>query len=176
MSTDHPNPGAWAWYAAFDGGERYDIGPCDSRAAAVIEAVIDGTGEYSDDDVNWRTAFVVAECQENHADLAEWFEVQTWLAGVRERMDGNNCGANGDGGNHPLDTLTDEQVASLEASVRLAIRHWQARHGLALRSDYFAGTRNHRAVDIPIIGAETREEAAVELVRSGLLEEEGMHA
>lgn len=176
MSTNHPNPGAWAWYAAFDGGEHYTVGPCDTQAAAVIEAVIDGTGEYTDDDVNWRTSFIVAECQENHADLASWFDAADWLNGIREQMDEDACGADEEGENHPLDTLTDAQVASLEASVRLAIRHWQARHGLPLRSYYFASTGNHRKIDIAIKSAETREEAAIELIRSGALEEEGKQA
>lgn len=176
MSIAHPNPGKWAWYAAFDGGEHFPVGPCSTRGAAIIEAVIDGSGEYTEDGENWRTRFVVAECQENHVDLASWFVAEKWLGSISERMDEDACGADEDGENHPLDTITEELLASLEASVRLAIRHWQARHSLPLRSSYFAGSGNHRKIDIPIKSAETREEAAIELIRSGTLEEEGMQA
>ncbi len=38
----------------------------------------------------------------------------------------------------------------LESSVRSAIRHWQKRNGLKLRSYYFGGARNEKWLDFPM--------------------------
>lgn len=150
MSIAHPYPGTWNWWAAFDGGEHFTIGPDSSREEVIIQAIADGVGEYSDDDVNWRTSFTIAECRDNHVDLARFFEVDDWLETVWERMDDNNCGGNEDGGQHPLEELSSQDTLDLEACVRSAIRHWQERKGLKLHSYWFAGMRNHEEIDLAL--------------------------
>jgi hypothetical protein len=150
MSTEHPLPGEWAWYASYDGGENMQIGPCETREIALDELRQDGGGDHIDNDGVWRCRGVVMECRENNVDLARFFDTERWLEDAGERMDDNDCGGDEDGERHPLLEISDEQQADLEASVRAAIRDWQKRHGLKLRSYWFMETRNSEDISIEI--------------------------
>lgn len=147
---DHPCPGEWNWWASYDGGEHMQIGPCATRDQALDELKQDGGGAYLDNDGVWRLQGVIEECRENHVDLARFFNADRWLEDAGEHMDDNDCGSDEDGDRHPLEEITKEQQADLEASVRAAMRDWQKRHGLKLRSYWFVETRGREDICIEI--------------------------
>lgn len=152
MTTEHPCPGEWNWWASYDGGEHMQIGPCDTRDQAIDELKQDGGGAWLDEDGAWRVHGVVMECRENNVDLARFFDVGRWLEEAGEDMDDTECGSDEYGECHPLEEITKEQQADLEVSVRTAIRAWQKRHGLKLRSYWFVETRNREDIAIEVEG------------------------
>ncbi len=145
----HPFQPKWFWCAGED-DERHTVGPCTSKKEVIKTAIDDQIGAYTDDDVNWHCSFWVAELRDSQQDLAEWFNADMWLEDTRDYMDDNKCGGDEYGDNHPLDTITNRQIRELEASVRLAIRHWQRRNNLKLRSVYSPGKRNAEWIDVRI--------------------------
>lgn len=150
MSIAHPCPGTWNWWAAFDGGEHFTIGPDSSREEVIVQAIADGVGEYTNDNENWRTSFTIAECCDNHVDLAVWFCVERFLSEAGERMDDNACGSDEDGERHPLEEIDDQDKADLQACIRSAIRHWQERKGLKLKSYWFKYMCNFEEIDLAL--------------------------
>jgi len=148
QSELHPCPGEWQWWASYDGGEHMSVGPAETREILIDMLKDDCQGEYQAEDGSWRIAADIGEYRENHQDLAEWFYADRFIADAAERMDDNGCGSDEDGDRHPVEEITKVQEADLEASVRTAIREWQKRHGLKLRSYWFIGSRNEEHVDI----------------------------
>ena len=144
----HPMRGSFGWYAGVD-DEHYTEGPYATREECITSARSDGIGEYQDNSGEWRYGIHICEAQENNQDLAEWFCANVFIEDTVAYMDDNGCGSNEDGDFHPLDGLTDAQVKDLEASVRSAIRHWQKRNGLKLRSYWFKDVRNQEYIDEP---------------------------
>ncbi|MFT5343792.1 MAG: hypothetical protein ACI9BH_003016 [Paracoccaceae bacterium] len=148
----HPCPGTWSWWASNGDGESFTIGPCATREIAIDQAYVSGGGGYTDADGNWRASFLVAECRENHVDLARWFDVERFLEDAWDQMDDNDCGANEDGDRHPLEEIDSKAQADLQACIRSTIRHWQDRKGLKLRSYWFAEIRHAEQIDQPVPG------------------------
>ncbi|WP_298983464.1 hypothetical protein [uncultured Roseibium sp.] len=145
----HPMPGAWHWWASYDSGDIFSIGPFDSRDEVFQAVIEDRCGEYKTKDGDWRISALIAECKFGNVDLALYFDEDRFLEDAWERMDDNNQGSNEDGDCHPLEGLSTECKRDLEASVRSAIRSWQKRHELPLKSYYFASTRNEENIDVP---------------------------
>lgn len=150
MSIAHPYPGEWKWWASFDGGECFTVGPDATREEVIVQAIADGSGDYTEDNVKWRTTFIIAQCRYNNVDLATFFDVVPWLEWVGEAMDDNMCGSDAYGENHPLEELSDQDRRDLQACVRSAIRHWQERKGLKLRSYWFAGMVDEEVIDLAL--------------------------
>lgn len=145
---DHPFPEEWHWWAGAD-EEAMTIGPCASRDEAVELAKDEHLGECQDDSGEWALSFHVVEALENNIDLSKRFDAADWI--------GRECeqdGYEGVNGEHPADDITPEQKADLQTAVRAAIREWQVRHGLRMRTWQFAATRNEEHVKIPHPGDE----------------------
>jgi hypothetical protein len=146
--SKHPFPGTWQWWASYDGGENMTVGPAADREEIIQMVLDDGIGEHQREDGAWRIQAEISECLEGNVDLAEWFDVSRFLEDAAECMDDNDCGANEDG-DHPLDDVTPEQQADLQSCVEAVMRDWQKRHGLKLRSYYFAEVRKTEKIDLP---------------------------
>lgn len=144
----HPCPGEWHWWASYDGGEHMTIGPAETRDQLVQMVEDDRCGEYQTEDGTWRIKADIGEYRQNHQDLARWFDAERFIEDAAERMDDDACGSDEDGERHPVEEISKEQEADLEASVRAAIREWQSRHGLKLRSYWFYESRNEERLDI----------------------------
>lgn len=151
----HPFPGEWHWWASNDSGEHLTAGPAETREDLIEMIKDDGSFEYQAKDGSWRIAADIGEYLENHQDLARWFRADWFIENAADSMDDNDCGSDEDGERHPVDEITEEQAADLEVSVRTAIRKWQKRHGLRLRSYWFAESRNEEHVDIAHPGEST---------------------
>lgn len=150
MTDEHPIPGRWQWWGSYDGGEHMTVGPAESRDELIQMLLDDRIGEYQAKDGSWRIKAEISECQENHVDLARFFDVDFFLERAAEEMDENECGGDEDGERHPVEQISKEQERDLEARVRAAIRQWQKDHGLKLRSYWFVDTRNSETVDLPL--------------------------
>lgn len=160
--TLHPMPGAWHWWATTD-EENFQIGPCTTREAVIAQALGDEIGAYDatdgkvDEEGNsvapeWRCSFHIAEAKDYNIDLARFFDLEQWFEWASESMDDNNCGSDDDGEWHPLDEISQEQKANLDAAIKATIRNWQKHHALPLRSYWFAQTRNEEPIDLPLEG------------------------
>jgi hypothetical protein len=88
--------------------------------------------------------FFVVEALEWNIDLSLHFDAADWIEEQFEDTD-EHCDIDG---RRPVDDITKEQTADLQAVVRAAIREWQVRHGLPLRSWVFAATRNEEVLAI----------------------------
>lgn len=113
----------WEWWLSNDGGECFHDGPFPDRETAAASA---DPGD------------LVAECLPNHINLAKFFDARDWLERTRDSMDDED--GPDENGDHPLDRLTDEQIDSLQITVRAAIAEWQQRHALPLRTYWFSHT------------------------------------
>lgn len=142
--SEHPFPEKYAWYASAN-EEDYAIGPCETREEAIEEAISQCLGEYEENG-EYHYSFHVAECQETNIDLANFFDVSDWLERAAEDMDENECGSDMYGKNHPINTISDDQEKDLDACIKAAIREWQKRNNLPLRSYWFSHVRNSEHV------------------------------
>lgn len=171
MTNKHPCPGAWGWWAG-QSDEWFEVGPCDTRADAIIEAAADEIGRYQrPGESAARLHLHVARAQVQHINLAQWFgpdDIKFWLERAGERMDENGAGADFDGNHHPLAEISNQDVADLLASIRSAIWHWQERKGYPLRSAWLINMTEVETIDIPLPDAETREESALALALAQL--------
>lgn len=132
-----PEPFQW-WYSRDEEGPWEPGG--DTREIAISEAL--GTDTYVelppgelDDQPEWMVGFYVCRMRRRVLDLSQYFDAADWLADIGDQMTDED-GPDEDGDHHPLEGLTRDQVASLDESVRLAIWHWQQRHGLKLSPWY----------------------------------------
>jgi|GEM_PF-1959468 len=137
MNNQHPCPPPEPkWWASMS-EERLGSGPCDTKEAAIGEAL--GEGEFSEidpDDENpeWRASMWVGEYQSKHVDLSKYFNAQNFIDEAYEPIDENGEGADEDGERHPLEELSSEDIAALETAVRQAIWKWQNTRNLKLKS------------------------------------------
>ena len=152
MTTNeqHPCPGAWNWWASYDGGENYVVGPKPSRDAIILAVFDDDRcGEYQNEHGEWRIQALICEAQNGNVDLARYFDVEDFLDRAADRMDENDYGDDENGEDHPIEEITPELASDLESSVRAAIRDWQKRNALPLRSYWFQNFRNQEHIDLP---------------------------
>lgn len=138
MTRPHPcPPPPAAWWASFDGGEAYRIGPFDTREDVIAEAVEDGDGWTGRDGENPpRHVFTIARCQSLHVDLSKKFDAEDWLERLYDDMQDEE-GSDECGDYHPLESITDEDRRDIQESVRLALWHWQERKQKKLRGYWF---------------------------------------
>ena len=158
MAQDHPCPPDWAWFASFDGGEHYEIGPCATREEAINEAVDQDTGLVLEDGHQGdRHVFIVAEARHHHIVLANWirsYDLEIWFDRMAEDMDEDGCGADENGLNHPLDEITPQLQAKLLVAIQNAVRKWQDDHQLPLKSYWFDQIRKAEQVEVLVRGSE----------------------
>lgn len=156
MADEHPCPGLWQWWATYD-GEHYGIGPADSREEIVGLVLDDQCGEYQTESGEWRIRAHICEARQNNVDLARYFDVDDFLDRAAESMDEDDCGGNEDGGDNPVEEIGAVEKADLDRSICAAIRDWQRRHSLPLRSYWFGDTRNEEDIDLPHPAPEQEE-------------------
>ena len=137
----HPCPSEWAWFASFDGGEHYEVGPCATRDQAIQEAIDGDQGfhTHETDGLDYHD-FTIAEATHCHIDLSKWFDapnLDLWFDNISMIMDEDGCGANEDGQRHPLDEVTPELKNELLDRIQEAIRKWQSDNQIPLKSYWF---------------------------------------
>lgn len=138
MQNVHPcPPGPYKWWYSRNEEDDWQLGGF-TPEDAFNEAL--GQEEYTElepdeDHPYWRVGVYVCQARPYHMNLSKEFHADRWLEDKQDYWEENpeTC-SDEDGERGPLEHVTPELVASLEASVRLAIWHWQNRHGLALSS------------------------------------------
>lgn len=137
--VDSPPVGGWAWWASFDGGERYSVGPEVSR-----EAVIEAAREYGGGD-----PFVVVEATQRPVRLSDFIDVEDLVERADERAweDHGDPDDPDDSGNPIFDfSATGPVAANLEARIKRAVDEWQDANGVAPVSWRFTETRNEETI------------------------------
>lgn len=132
----------WGWFASED-GEDYEIGPFETREAAIAEAVSAGLGAGD----AGACQFFVTEARQDPVRLASWIDVDLVIDGAEERA--FDCGVVGEGGEGALSRCTNAQKADLEARLKAACDAWQVTHGLVFRPDVFSASRNEQRILVP---------------------------
>jgi len=85
----HPCPGEWMWWASYDGGEVFSIGPEFDRAGLIQAVKDDCCGEYQTDTGGWRIAARIAGCPANNCDLSAVLGFSR-VTGARSRRRGGS--------------------------------------------------------------------------------------
>lgn len=152
MVTAHPcPPPAPKWWAS-QSEEHLGSGPCDTKEAAIEEAL--HAGDYTeidpdDDNPEWRASMWVGEYQNKHVDLSKYFDAQSFIEQTYEPIDENGEGADEDGERHPLEELSSEDISALETAVRSAIWNWQHSREIPLKSFWVEAVSGHEPVTVP---------------------------
>lgn len=152
MTTEHPCPPPEPKWWASQSEERLGSGPCDTKHAAIAEALAEGEfSEIEPDDENpeWRAAMWVGLYQHKHVDLSKYFNAQTFIDEAYEPIDENGEGADEDGERHPLEELSSEDIEALETAVRSAIWNWQHTRKLPLKAWWVEAVSGHEPVTVP---------------------------
>jgi len=126
-------PEPFSWWISRD-GEAWEPTGCDTREAAIDEAMGRDFGIEIEPDKPgepWRAGFYLGRYRKRVLDLSLYFDAEEWLSSLYDQMCDED-GPDEDGDHHPLDEITPDDQRGLEACVRSAIWHWQARRGLKL--------------------------------------------
>jgi len=162
--TPGAEPSEWKWYAGTD-GERFGVGPCDTREALIAEALAERLGEERDVETDpvtgdfvrtqLRCRFWVLEAIPYGAiELAEYFDAMEWFGNLENGALSDLSDPDGD---PMLDHITKAQGADLTAKVAAVIRQWQADHKIEATAWSFAASRGAERVDLlapPRVAAE----------------------
>lgn len=143
--TPFPTPLKW-WICGPDEGGCQ--GPFDTREAAHAAGEAERLGEDEHAPGEWRLRFTAFQARATHVDLARYFDAERWVETAHDAIDEDDVGADEWGERHPLEELSSRDIADLEASVRSAIRHWQERKGLRLKSSWLSDCAAHEEVTI----------------------------
>lgn len=131
----------WKWYASSD-EEIYTVGPCDSRQEVVDAATSDELGY---DHESQTMVFHIMEAKKDPLDLARYVSTDRLLEEINERIYEDDYGSEID---DYLASLTKEQEADFDRCIREAIREWQQRNGIVVKTWTFFHTRNREAISV----------------------------
>lgn len=133
----------WGWWIG-DDDEHYSSGPHPTREDAIRTAKNDQMG-YCDEEQT--VAFCLIEAQSGPIQFAPLFNAHEWL----EWIDENDLSELwGESGASKLDTLSDDDIASLQQYVFSAIQTWQVGRNVQIVPYIFSATRNFEFVIEPV--------------------------
>lgn len=129
-ATTYPEGLEWHWYGG-DDGERYYIGPYASREQVIADINRDGL----------ERAYIV-EAAKQPVKLSAYFSVDSLTDAL---LDDVIADPEGD---HDIEiNATPAQTEELVMAVRIAIDHWQARHGIVIMPWAFTFSRNEEMIE-----------------------------
>ncbi len=133
------------WFASSD-EERYQIGPCDSKEAAIEEATDNEEGAVQDDDGNWKLCFSVIRAEKRGLKISKFVDAVE----VLERFAEHSCDEHGDpsGDWEPLSKVTEEMENDLAEMLKVTIDSWQQKHCIII--DPWIFTKVHESEDVVI--------------------------
>jgi len=121
-----PQPWTW-WYATCEEGPWHPGGA--TRDRAISEALGQGYFEEiapKESGGLWHAGFFLCQCRRSSLNLAAYFDADEWLTRLSEDLTDEDS-TDEDGGNGPLERLTEEDIRDLQRSIETAIWHWQNR-------------------------------------------------
>lgn len=123
------NEAPWKWWAGSN-EEHFTIGPCDTREEALAEA--EGEGWW---------VIHLTEAKQDPIDFSEMIDgrdiFERWLEDDEQLYteDGDCCVS-----------VSDGLLADLDEMLKMAVRHWQAKHGINQMRYYFSAQRNGETI------------------------------
>lgn len=139
----------WSWWASFDGGEYFPIGPCATREDAIDEAQADGCGQREIDG-KWFDCFTVAEGRQDPLMLSNWIlDDDELLQRADEQLSDSDrvCSEFDEG---PYFECSGDQMADLGKRIKAACDEWQKAHNLTFTVHTFSAMRNMETVKIEL--------------------------
>jgi hypothetical protein len=136
----------WAWYASRDGGERYDIGPCDSRQSAIDEAI---ENEYGIHDDLKACSFTIIEAKQKPIRIASLLDMVAITENWEERCAHDLIDP--ESGESLFDGVKKPQWDELEAELEKVADAWQVRHKIVITPWAFTSSRNKEEVTVALL-------------------------
>ncbi|SDG35396.1 hypothetical protein [Pelagibacterium luteolum] len=148
MSTNE-----WKWWGGVD-EEVCTYGPFDTKEDVIAEAAADGTGEFQDENGNWKIGVHVVEARKDPLRLADWIGDADELMERAEESVSDSDRASSEHDEPPYFECSKDQEADLERRIKAACDEWQAEHKLTFTTFTFSASRNHEYVVVDHPGLE----------------------
>lgn len=148
LQTRQPEPvvqaNKWEWWGG-DDEERYLYGPCETKEDIIQEATHGCTGEFQDEENNWKIGIHICEAQREPLRVADWIDADSILERAEDNIvDSDRVSAEHDEG--PWFECSTEQSSDLESRIKTACDDWQKDHGIKFVPFTFSNSRNHEFI------------------------------
>ena len=139
----------WRWYSGRS-DEIFQFGPYENKDDAIKEAQDDASGEFQDDNGDWKVGIHLCEATNPPLLLSDWIDADYIVDRAEESLcDSDRVGHDYDDG--PFFLFLSSQENDLIAALKKACDDWQARSGLTFTSTTFQNVRSNEylVVDHP---------------------------